>query len=107
MTDDRSLPLDHEPLNRAERRARRYKPNLGKPDPHAVTVDPAAEAALMSATPPEDEAAGIGGDDDGSFARSGSGDVTKLTGTGTGGATEHDGRMPEHEGMHRGNQPNS
>ncbi len=30
-------------------------------------------------------------------------DQTKLTGPGTGGATEQDGRMPEHEGTHGGN----
>jgi hypothetical protein len=30
-------------------------------------------------------------------------DQTKLTGPGTGGATEHAERMPEHEGTHGGN----
>jgi hypothetical protein len=96
MTDDDSLPLDHEPLNRAERRAARFKPKMGLPDPHAVGGGPVA-----------DEAAGLGGDDAQSFARSGSGNVTHLTGAGTGGATESDERVTGHEGVHRGNQPNS
>ena len=96
MTDDRSLPIDHEPLNRAERRAQQFRPKAGQPDPHAVGGGPVA-----------DEAAGLGGDDAEAFARSGSGDVTRMTGTGTGGATESDGRVAQHEGVHRGNQPNS
>ena len=95
MTDDRNLPIDHEPLNRAERRAQRYRPHAGQADPHAVTA-----GAVPDATPEE-------GAEDEAEARSGSGDVTRLTGAGTGGATESDGRLPHHEGMHLGNQPNS
>jgi hypothetical protein len=96
MTDDTSLPIDHEPLNRAERRAARFRPNAGQPDPHAVGAQPVL-----------DESAGLGGDDAEAFTRSGSGDVTRMTGAGTGGATESDGRQPHHEGTHFGNQPNS
>jgi hypothetical protein len=33
--------------------------------------------------------------------------VDRDTGTGTGGATESDGRPGHHEGVHLGNQPNS
>ncbi|HKF85371.1 MAG TPA: hypothetical protein VKB30_06275 [Candidatus Limnocylindrales bacterium] len=95
MTDDASLPIDHEPLNRAERRAQRYRPNAGQPDPHAVGGGP---------VPDETPTEGGGGE---SFAESGSGDVTRLTGAGTGGATESDGRVAHHEGVHLGNQPNS
>jgi hypothetical protein len=106
MTDDRRLPLDHEPLNRAERRAQRYAPNRGRPDPHAIAA-PEAQAGDGSGQRPEDERAGRGGDDAEAFAGGGGVDVTRRTGPGTGGATERDGRMPEHEAMHRGNQPNS
>jgi len=104
MTDDTSLPIDHEPLNRAERRAARFKPKMGQPDPHAVNAGPAADEAGGSQV---DERAGLDGDDSESFTRSGSGNVTRLTGAGTGGATESDGRQPHHEGVHLGNQPNS
>ena len=96
MTDDRSLPIDHAPLNRAERRAQRYRPNAGQTDPHAIVATPGAEEAP--------EAAGAEGE---AVARSGSGDVTRMTGAGSGGATESDGRVAHHEGVHLGNQPNS
>jgi hypothetical protein len=43
MPDDRSLPLDHEPLNRAERRAAKFRKRAGQPDPHAVTAPAPAE----------------------------------------------------------------
>ena len=100
MTDDRSLPIDHEPLNRAERRAQRYRPNAGQADPHAVVATPGAEQA--PATPgANDEAV------DEAVAGGGGGDVTRMTGAGAGGATESDGRVAHHEGVHLGNQPNS
>jgi hypothetical protein len=47
------------------------------------------------------------GDDDGSYAGRPDQDVVRTTGAGTGGATESDGRLTHHEGMHLGNQPNS
>jgi hypothetical protein len=50
---------------------------------------------------------GQGGDDQGSYTGRPDQDVTNLTGAGTGGATETAGRLPHHEGMHLGNQPNS
>jgi len=89
MTDD-------QPLNREQRRAARYRPNEGQPDPHAVGGGPVAEGA-----------AGQGGDGAEAMARSGGGDVTRRTGPGTGGATESDERLPHHEGSHFGHQPNS
>jgi hypothetical protein len=102
MADDRSLPVDHEPLNRAERRAQRYRPNAGQPDPHAVTSGAAPdEEGLL---PPETTAHAAEEAD--AVTRSGSGDVTHLTGAGTGGATDSGDRMPHHEGAHFGNQPN-
>jgi hypothetical protein len=95
MTDDRSLPLDHEPLNREERRAARFRPNAGRRDPHAVAAEPAA-----------DETAGKGGDDAEASARTGGGDVTRRTGAGSGGPTESAGRQPHDEAKHLGNVPN-
>jgi hypothetical protein len=47
------------------------------------------------------------GDDGQAYAGRPDQDVTRLTGAGTGGATESDGRVPNHEGVHLGNQPNS
>lgn len=102
MTDDRSLPIDHEPLNRAERRAQRYRPNAGQADPHAIIATPGAEQAAEAAGDVDDAVA-----DDEAVARGGSGDVTRTTGAGAGGATESDGRVAHHEGVHLGNQPNS
>jgi hypothetical protein len=100
MTDDRSLPIDHEPLNRAERRAQRYHPNAGQPDPHGVLANP-TDASV-------DTRAGLEGEDPGAVTVSGGrGDVTHMTSPGTGGATESGTRQPHHEGAHFGNQPNS
>jgi hypothetical protein len=105
MTDDRDLPLDHEPLNRAERRAARYKPKMGLPDPHAVGAAALPDESAPGGAVPGESAGSDGGGQ--SFARSGSGNVTHLTGAGTGGATETDERVGGHEGAHRGGQPNS
>jgi hypothetical protein len=100
MTDDRSLPTDHEPINRAERRAQRYRPNAGQADPHAIVATPGSDEVAAGAGAVDDTV-------DEAVARSGSGDVTKMTGAGAGGATESDGRVAHHEGVHLGNQPNS
>jgi hypothetical protein len=100
MTDDRSLPIDHEPLNRAERRAQRYRPNAGQADPHAIVATPGADGGPDAPTAVDEDV-------DEAVARSGSGDVTRMTGAGAGGATESDGRVAHHEGVHLGNQPNS
>ena len=101
MTDD-------QPLNREQRRAARFRPNAGQPDPHAVAGDVGETVPDETvATAIDDEAAGQGGDDAEAFARGGGGDVTRTTGAGAGGATESGDRMPHHEGAHYGNQPNS
>ncbi len=47
------------------------------------------------------------GDDSAAYTGRPDQDVTRLTGTGTGGATEDDDRVTNHEGVHLGNQPNS
>jgi hypothetical protein len=72
MTDD-------QPRNREERRAQRFKkgprpPDVTREEPHPGPK----EAAAVSTTQ----------------------GPTRQTGPGTGGATEHDERMPEHEGTH-------
>jgi hypothetical protein len=83
-----------QPLNREQRRAARFRPRSGIPDPHAVL-------------PPQDESAARDGDDQGSFAGGRGGDVDHDTGPGTGGATESDDRPGRHEGTHLGHQPSS
>lgn len=92
MDRDRTLPSDHAPLNREQRRAARFRPKASRqPSPwDRVTA------------PPTDDTAGEHGDDE-AVTRGASGDVTRLTGPGTGGASEGDGRKPHHEGAHVGN----
>jgi len=92
--DDRpTLPLDHEPLNREERRRRQFRrgtqptPSPEEPDPH-------------------NPAFGRGGDDQASYTGTPDQDVTRLTGAGTGVAVESDGRVTHHEAMHLPNRPN-
>jgi hypothetical protein len=99
--------MTDQPLNREQRRAERYRPDAGRPDPHDVLARGSEADAATEAGPVADEAAGPGGDDSQAFARSGSGDVSRTTGAGAAGATESDDRMPNHEGAHYGNQPNS
>ncbi len=92
MTDAEDETPD-QPLNREERRARRFgRANHG--DPHTV---PERKNNPAFGT----------GDDAGAYAGRPDQDVVELAGAGTGGATESDERVPEHEGQHRGNQPNS
>jgi hypothetical protein len=47
------------------------------------------------------------GDDTESYAGRPDQGIVKTTGPGTGGATQSDEGVKEHEGMHRGHQPNS
>ena len=82
------------PLNREQRRAARFRPRSERGDPRA-------------ALPPQDEAAGRGGDDQGSFAGGRGGEVDHDTGPGTGGATETNDQPGGHEGTHLGHNPNS
>jgi hypothetical protein len=84
--DDRpTLPLDHEPLNREERRHPRRAAD--EPDP----ANPAF---------------GEGGDDKQAYAGRPDQGVNRLTGPGTGGATQDRGRITEHEGRHQPSRPN-
>ena len=92
MTDE------DQPGNREQRRAERFGHADGLQDNH----QPASEN-----NPAVSGAGGGPGDDSGSYTGRPDQDVTRLTGAGTGGATESDGRLPHHEGMHLGNQPNS
>ena len=104
MTDD-------QPLNREQRRAARFRPGVGRLDPHDVLGRAEAEAegqeAADAGSPPQDEPR-LAADDGGSakaHVTSGSGDVVHTTGPGTGGATESDGRMRHHEGSQVGHPP--
>ncbi|HEX8941188.1 MAG TPA: hypothetical protein VF763_13595 [Candidatus Limnocylindrales bacterium] len=83
------------PRNREERRAERFD---RAPDHVQDNLQPASE---------NDPAFGRGGDDQEAYTGRPDEDVTRETGAGTGGATESDGRLIRHEGMHLGNQPNS
>ena len=109
---------DQQPMNREQRRAARFRPAVGRLDPHDVLGRAEAEAEASEATevseasgdpgtPPEDEPR-TAADDGGSskaHATSGSGDVVHTTGPGAGGATESDGRMRHHEGSQVGHPP--
>ena len=103
---------DQQPLNREQRRAAKFRPAVGRLDPHDVLGRAEAEAEASEApgdaeTPPEDEPRKAA-DDGGSakaHAASGSGDVVHTTGPGAGGATESDGRMRHHEGSQVGHPP--
>jgi hypothetical protein len=88
----------HEPMNREQRRAAEH----GGQDQRQDNLRPESEN-----NPALSGAGGGPGDDQGSYTGRPDQDVTRLTGAGTGGATESDGRVPHHEGMHLGNQPNS
>jgi hypothetical protein len=75
-----------EPQNRAQRRAARF--GRHRPDPHepwpANEPNPALSDAVAG-RPDQDQ--------------------TDLTGPGTGGATQPDGRTPHHEGSQPGTKP--
>jgi hypothetical protein len=97
-SDPRGGPPPGAPLNREQRRAERFG-----------AADRAQDNLLPeSANNPASGAGGGGeGDDSASYAGRPDQDVTRLTGAGTGGATESDDRLTHHEGVHLGNQPNS
>jgi hypothetical protein len=80
MTDDQ------QPRNREERRAQRFKKGPRPPDVSRAEPHPGPKEATATSTTQG---------------------PTAQTGAGTGGAVEKDGRLPHHEGMHLGNQPNS
>jgi hypothetical protein len=78
-------------LNREQRRAQAFGKGRVTPDP--ANPWPASE---------ENPAFGRGGDDQAAYTGRPDQDVTRLTGPGTGGATETDGRRPHHEGARPG-----
>jgi hypothetical protein len=105
---------DQQPLNREQRRAARFRPGVGRLDPHDVIGRAEAEAEAEAAgssdgaeAPPEDAPRAVADDggSSGAHATSGSGDVVHTTGPGAGGATESDGRMRHHEGSQVGHPP--
>ena len=101
--DDRpTLPLDHEPLNREERRRRQF----GRARPGTPGASASGDAAGAPDADGVEERPFAGQPD----ARASTGrpdqDVTHQTGAGTGGATESDGRLVHHEGIHLPNRPN-
>ena len=88
------------PMNRAERRAaQRAKDDGDRKQDNLRTLAenqakvPAPVTGAVAAEPgtPHESVAGD----------------TRMTGAGTGGAVESGGRLPQHEGMHLGNWPNS
>jgi hypothetical protein len=98
---------DEQPLNREQRRAARYRPDAGRPDPHDVLGRTEDVGEADAGAVPLDEPRKVA-DDGGSakaHATSGSGDVLQTTGPGSGGATESDGRMRHHEGSQVGHPP--
>lgn len=78
--------------NREQRRAEKY----GRHRPAAGTP----EQPWPETTP--NPAFGRGGDDQEAYTGRPDQDVTRLTGPGTGGATEEEGQRPHHEGTHAG-----
>jgi hypothetical protein len=75
-----------EPQNREQRRAARF--GRHRPDPHEPLprdADPALGGDAVAGRPDQDQ--------------------TDLTGPGTGGATQSDGRTPHYEGTHPGTKP--
>jgi hypothetical protein len=77
---------ESQPLNREQRRAARF--GRHRPDPHEpwpVNKPNPALGDAVAGRPDQDQ--------------------TDLTGPGTGGASEPDGRTPHHEGTHPGTKP--
>ena len=70
---------DEEPRNREERRAQRFKKGPRPPEMSRTETHPGPKESTATSTTQG---------------------PTAMTGPGTGGATEHDDRQPEHEGMH-------
>jgi hypothetical protein len=89
---DKPDPIPDRP-NREERRRKKFRP-------HDTSKDD--RRPLSKANP----AFGTG-DDTESYAGRPDQGIVKTTGPGTGGATQSDERVKEHEGVHKGNQPNS
>ncbi len=85
-------------MNRAGRRAQEHGRDQGDHVQDNLLTE--AQNQAGSTIPPGEEP-GPGG-----LHESEAGD-TRMTGAGTGGAVESDGRLPHHEGMHLPNVPNA
>ena len=104
MSDDEQTQA---PLNREQRRAQKFKhaddarqDNLRPQSENNAAFN--APSGLAAATSVDMEE----GPKD-AVAVSTTQGPTNMNNAGSGGATEKDGRLPHHEGMHMGNQPNS
>jgi len=89
---ERTEPTPDRP-NREERRRQRFRPK----DTSKTDLRPLSRANPAFGT----------GDDTESYAGRPDQGIVKTTGAGTGGAIESDERVKEHEGVHKGHQPNS
>jgi hypothetical protein len=90
--------MTDQPLNREQRRAAEH----GKPDNPQDNLLPQSEN-----NPAFSGSGGGPGDDSASYTGRPDQDVTRLTGAGTGGATEDRGRITNREDIHLGTQPNA
>lgn len=88
----RAEPATDRP-NREERRRQKFRPK----DTSKRDTDPLSKGNPAFGT----------GDDTESYAGRPDQGIVKATGAGTGGATQSDERVKEHEGTHKGSQPNS
>ena len=78
---------DEQPMNREQRRAQKFgkhRPTADQPWPPSEP-NPAVGSDAVAGRPDQDQ--------------------TDLTGPGTGGATQSDGRTPHYEGVHPGTKP--
>jgi hypothetical protein len=89
---DKPDPIPNRP-NREERRRQKFRAK----DTSKRDTDPLSKGNAAFGT----------GDDTESYAGRPDQGIVKTTGAGTGGATQSDERVKEHEGVHKGNQPNS
>jgi hypothetical protein len=99
--DDQAADGQPVPLNREQRRAQKFKHGH---DSRQDNLRPQSENNSAFNAPVTADAEE--GPKDAVTAANTQGE-TNMTGAGTGGAVESDGRLPHHEGMHLGNQPNS
>src|SRR5687768_8442055 len=100
MTDDQQADEQApQPLNREQRRRQKFRKAQNAPQDNLrpQSENNTAFVAPLSADADLDE-----GPSDALTADNTQGE-TKLTGPGTGGATESKERVPHHEGMHMGN----
>ena len=90
--------MTDQPLNREQRRAA----ERAKPDQQQDNLLPQSEN-----NPAFSGSGGGPGDDSAAYTGRPDQDVTRLTGPGTGGATEDRGRITNREDIHLGTQPNA